>query len=70
MTAAGIALIAGGLATLIRARRARVVDESVEDEAVEIAEPRHLRMARAVLARSRDVHPELGAAYREDAAPV
>jgi hypothetical protein len=65
MTAAAIALIAGGVVTLIRVHRA-----PVEDEAVEIAEPPHLRMARAVLARSRDVHPELGAVFRDDAAQV
>jgi hypothetical protein len=74
MTAAGIALIAGGLVTLTRVRRAQVVDEpqneTVDDQAVETAEPRHVRMARAVLARSRDVHPELATALRTDAAPV
>jgi hypothetical protein len=70
MTAAGIALIAGGIVTVTRARRAPVVGEPESDQAGEIAEPRHLLIARAVLARSRDVHPELATAFRADAAPV
>jgi hypothetical protein len=59
ITAAGLALIAGGLATLIRRCRARPAEpEPMADE----PEPPHLSMARAVLARSHDVHPELAGA--------